>query len=263
VPELPDVEGFRHVYMERALGHRIRGVTVRDPGVLRQTSETELNHRLCGHHFEAAIRHGKWLTAPAQGPAVVFHFGMTGSLGWSTESTDRHRHDRVIFDLDDGELRFRDMRKLRGIWLAKDQDAARAIMGRQGPDALSVSRGEFSAILRRHRGRVKPVLMDQKVVAGLGNLLVDEILWQARIHPLQPVSRLANVAINRIYNRMRSALRLSIPTARVPSRKGWLTSVRGRDGRCPRCRTLLRSAPIGGRTTYWCPRCQRAPRSRT
>ena len=186
---------------------------------------------------------------------------MTGSLHWAGLTQSRHRHDRVIFELDEGELRYRDMRKLRGIWLAQHRRAAEAAMGRQGPDALTVSRDELSAIARRHRGRLKPALMDQSVVAGLGNLLVDEILWQAGIHPLQPANRLSAERVDRVYDRMRSVLRQSIPTGRVPSRKGWLMSARGAGGRCPRCGSALRSDVIGGRTTYWCPRCQRAPRA--
>src|SRR5206468_2747735 len=83
------------------------------------------------------------------------------------------------------ELRYRNMRKLGGAWLAHDRDEARAVMGELGPDALTVSRREFLDRLRRRRGGVKALLMDQRFVAGVGNLVADEVLWQARLHPLR------------------------------------------------------------------------------
>ena len=104
------------------------------------------------------------------------HFGMTGLLAWHREGEPRHRHDRLVFACEGGELRYRNMRRFGGFWLARDRDGRDAVTGPLGPDAAAVDRHRFVELVAGHRGQVKPVLMDQTVIAGLGNLLVDEIL---------------------------------------------------------------------------------------
>src|SRR5438093_9443738 len=142
MPELPDVEGFRRYLARHAQGRCIERVEVADAGVLRNVSARELDRALRGHRFEAPRRHGKWLMAGTDGPSVLIHFGMTGLLHWAPEDGNRHRHDRVIFVLDRGELRYRDLRKLRGLWLAHGRDQEAQVLGRQGPDALDVGERE-------------------------------------------------------------------------------------------------------------------------
>lgn len=170
---------------------------------------------------------------------------------------ERHRHDRVIFGLEHGELRYPDMRKLRGLWLAFDEEEAGRIMGPLGPDALHLDRGELADRMAHRRGRLKPVLMDQKVVAGLGNLLVDEILWQSRLNPARPADGLDSKELASLHRVMRRVLRASVPEGRVPPKNRWLTGVRDeKPAVCPRCGHLLRYGQIGGRNSYWCPKCQ-------
>ena len=256
MPELPDVEGFRRVLAEHAQGRRISGVEVADPGVLRNRHSRAFVREVQGCRFHEPGRHGKWLLGYTDGPIVLFHFGMSGGLVWAPGG-ERHRHDRVVFALEHGELRYRDMRKLRGLWLALDEDEAGRIMGPLGPDALDLGRGELAGRLARHRGRLKPVLMDQTVVAGLGNLLVDEILWRSRLNPARPVHSLDTNELATLHRVMRRVLRDSVPEGRVPPKRRWLTGVRNeKPAVCPRCRHELRKASIGGRTSYWCPKCQ-------
>jgi formamidopyrimidine-DNA glycosylase len=256
VPELPDVEGFRRV-LERAEGRRIRRVEVPDPSVLRNTSAAALGRALHGRRFEHPARRGKWLLARTDGPIVMLHFGMTGELLWAREREDRHPHDRVIVVTDDGVLRYRDQRKLQGLWLAHDEGEVERIVGRQGPDALGLSRRELALALDRRRGGLKATLMDQSVVAGLGNLLTDEILWRARLHPARRVDQLDADELGGLHQAMRSVLRVSVREGRVPSRPSWLTGVRDEDTpACPRCDTPLRRSRAGGRRSWWCPRCQ-------
>ena len=129
--------------------------------------------------------------------------------------------------------------------------------GPLGPDAMDVDRDRFLELIARRRGQVKPALMDQTLIAGLGNLLVDEILWRARIHPRQSLGTLREHDLERVYDTMRSVLREANRHGRVPPAEGWLTKARDeRDPRCPRCGARLRKAPVGGRTTTWCPRDQ-------
>ncbi|MGO4424252.1 DNA-formamidopyrimidine glycosylase family protein, partial [Streptomyces sp. MCAF7] len=191
MPELPDVEGFRRVLASCAEGRRVEGVEVGDAGVLRGVTSQRLRRELTGRRFDVPERHGKWLIARTDGPTVLLHFGMTGDLTCHVHDDPPHPHDRVTIVLDDGhDLRYRDQRKLRGLWLAATDADLDRIMGDQGPDALSVSRAELDKRLVGRHGRVKATLTDQSVVAGLGNLLGDEILWRAGINPARRTDEL-------------------------------------------------------------------------
>ncbi|WP_216857915.1 Fpg/Nei family DNA glycosylase [Actinomadura verrucosospora] len=256
MPELPDVEGFRRVLAEHA-GDRIRSVEVHDAGVLRGVSGQRLGRALRGHRFEEPRRWGKWLVAPAEGPVLIFHFGMTGSLSWHPAGEPEHRHDRVVWRLDGGELRFRDMRKLQGVRLARDERDAERLLAGLGPDALEVSRDDLAGLLAERRGRLKTALTDQSVIAGLGNLLADEICWRARIAPLRPARDLGEGEVRALHRAMRDVLRSSVKAERVPPRRTWLTGARDvPEGACPRCGTPLSRRRSSGRTTVWCRTCQ-------
>jgi formamidopyrimidine-DNA glycosylase len=257
VPELPDVEHFRRFLSEHATGHTIERVLVTDPGILRGVDAGFLDRALSGHRFRDPDRHGKWLIAWTTGPAALIHFGMTGDLSWAEGPGGRHRHDRVVFVTDGGELRYRNMRKLGGLWLAHDPDEVATVLGPLGPDALAVTRREFLERMARRRGRVKAALMDQRFVAGLGNILVDEILWQARVHPATPVERLSESRRDQLFTRMRNVVRRMVERYDVDWSQRSLSHVRGRPGaRCPRRHEVLARTVIAGRTTYYCPRCQ-------
>jgi formamidopyrimidine-DNA glycosylase len=263
MPELPDVEAFREVLACCAKGRRIERVDVRDPGVLHGVSARKLRRELEGRRFTEPERHGKWLLARTDGgPTVMLHFGMTGQLVCCDPDDAPHPHDRVLFTVGrdsadrDGQLRYRDQRKLQGLWLADDTGVAR-VLDRQGPDAMAVDRDAFDTVLSGRRGRVKAVLTDQSVLAGLGNLLADEILWRAGLHPAIPAADLTDAQRGRLYKDMRRTLRSSISAGCVPPRRSWLTGHRDdSDAACPRCGEPLRRDRIGGRGTVWCPRCQ-------
>jgi formamidopyrimidine-DNA glycosylase len=257
MPELPDVEGFRRVLARYGAGRRIERVEVLDAGVLHDVDALALRAALIGRSFGQPDRHGKWLLAHTDGPTVLLHFGMTGDLRWCPRDEPRHRHDRVVFGLDGGELRYRDMRKLQGVRLVHDAEALERTLSDLGPDALAVRPRELDGMLAGRRGAVKAVLVDQSLLAGLGNLLTDEILWRARVNPRRPAHELAPDQRRRVYDEMRSTLRASIRAGRVPPRHTWLTGVRDEPrGRCPRCHTPLARGRVGGRGTVWCPRCQ-------
>ena len=260
MPELPDVEGFRRVLSGHAVGRPIRRVEVLDADVVHGVTAGELANALRGRRFREPWRHGKNLVVPITGrpsPAVLLHFGMTGSLQWATNPETRHRHDRIVFGFADGELRFRDMRKLHGLRFARDPKAVDQALAELGPDAMDVSAARFRELLSGRRAQIKPTLMDQTVIAGLGNLLADEILWRARIHPRRPCTALSVQDIRRIHSRMRTVLKQSVEAGRVPPRKTWLTGRRDeQSGSCPRCGTTLSHGRVGGRGTTWCPNCQ-------
>jgi formamidopyrimidine-DNA glycosylase len=260
MPELPDVEHARRFLARHAGGRRIERTVVTDHGILRNVTARTLGRALRDQRFEDPDRHGKWLIAWTTGPVVLLHFGMTGELVQGDGPSDRHRHDRVIFELDRGELRYRNMRKLGGLWMAHNEDEAREVMGALGPDALGLGRRHFHQLLGARRGRVKATLMNQAVLAGVGNLIADEALWHARLHPARPIPSLTDTERDRLFEGLREVLRTSVEaTGGVARPEGWLLAVRGRpDARCPRCGTELERSTVAGRTTYHCPRCQAA-----
>jgi formamidopyrimidine-DNA glycosylase len=251
VPEIPDVEGYRRL-AEPAAGRRIERVGLIDRTLLRSGRASTIE----GERFGDFSRHGKWLVVPAGDAEVLMHFGMTGRLDWERRGTDRHVHDRIVFVCRGGELRYRNMRKFGGVWISRR--GRERVTGPLGPDATEVDVERFRQLLEPRRGAVKAALMDQRLIAGLGNLMVDEIAWRARVDPRTPVRRLSRRRVERLWRGMDEVVRESLPTGRVPPAEGWLTGARDRrDAPCPRCGARLRRGTVAGRTTVWCGRCQR------
>lgn len=258
MPELADVEGLRRYLSRYATGRRIEGVSVLDRDVLRSTTPQALGRALKGHAFGTPERVGKWLLAPVDSSVVLLHFGMTGGLAWTSKPSQPEDSDRVTFHLKGGELRYRSQRKLGGVWLAKSRGEVDEITGPLGPDALETGWAQFRDLLQGRRRQIKPTLMDQKLISGLGNELSDEILWRAAIDPAQRASELDEATVDRLYDAMRDVLRRSVRHGRILRSQGWLNAVRGvREPACPRCGGDVRRSRVGGRTAYWCPRCQK------
>lgn len=265
MPELPDVEGFRRT-AEHAMNRRIQEIEVHDAQVLHGLTTRGFDDLVRRRYLVEPCRRGKWLLLPTSGsadgsgngfPCVLMHFGMTGRLLWCSREAESHSHDRVVFRFADGELRYRDMRKLKGIHLVRDQSEGDEVLDGVGPDALEVSNAQYKSRLTRTRRQLKTGLMDQSVIAGLGNLCVDETLWRARLSPHRATTDLTSGELGRLHRRMLSVLRQSIRVGRVPDRRSWLTGHRNEvDGQCPRCSARLCRRKVSGRTTVWCPRCQ-------
>ncbi|OBJ07239.1 formamidopyrimidine-DNA glycosylase [Mycobacterium sp. 1482292.6] len=260
MPELPDVEGFRRQLAAALPGRRIRHVQVHDPGVVRNVTAKALAGRLTGHRFADPRRHGKWLVLPTDGSTLLIHSGMTGRPYYAADGAAHDPYERLTVALDEGELRYADLRKLRGVWLADDPDDIAHVTGPQGPDALGLRLREFRDALAARSARsrqLKPTLMDQSVIAGLGNLLADEICWRARLRPTLPIRELDDDDVQGLHGAMTRVLRTAVRHGRVPGLPRWLTGVRDEpDPHCPRCGTRLERDRVGGRTTLWCPRCQ-------
>ena len=236
MPELPDVEGFRRYLARHARDQRLVRVDAPDRVLVRNRSPQALGRALHGERFEEPRRHGKWLIAPVGGRELLLHFGMTGLLSWAALGSKRDRHDRVIFVCEDGELRYNNMRRFGGVWLADDQAERDAVTGPLGPDAATLDRETFSELLKGRRGGVKAALMEQRLLAGVGNLLSDEILWRAHVHPATPVRALGAAQRSRLYDALHQAVSESTRYGRVPHGSRWLTRMRDdREPHCPRC----------------------------
>lgn len=257
MPELPDVEGFRRLFADRAAGQRVERAHAPAPDVLRNTTPQGLGRALRHRRFARPRRHGKWLLTPTQdGATVVWHFGMTGSLRWATDEPP-HAHDRLVLHLGSGELRLRMMRKLGGMWLLRQGEDPAVVTGPLGPDALAITKAELRAALTG-RGVLKSALLAQERVAGPGNLVADEVCWRARVHPRRGLASLTDDEHGRVHGALRGVLADAVPEGRVPPRQDWLTGVRDdAEPVCPRCRTALDHGDVAGRSTWWCPAEQR------
>jgi formamidopyrimidine-DNA glycosylase len=187
------------------------------------------------------------------------HFGMTGSLQYFKRGEQASKHTRVLFVFASTHcLAFEDQRKFGEVGLVKDVDEflkKRAL----GPDALDLSLSLFRQIFEKHRGAVKAILLNQKLIAGIGNIYADEILFRARIHPATQVSALKEKTVAKLFRAARDILKRAIEAKadmdRMP--KSWLLPHRGKGGKCPGCGRELKSATIGGRTAWFCTHCQK------
>ena len=260
MPELPEVEIFKRYLDATSLHQRISSVDVRNAYILKETSARELGRELKGRSFESSRRHGKHLFVRADGELWLrLHFGMTGSLQYFKNDEQAPRHARVLFVFaNNHRLAFDDQRQFGQIGLLKDVDEflkKRAL----GPDALEIDLAKFKKILTKRRGAVKSVLLNQRLIAGIGNIYADEILFRARMHPATEVSRLDDKARTKLFRATRYTLEKAIVAKADMNQmpKSWLLPHRGKGDKCPRCRRELKSSRIGGRTARFCLHCQK------
>jgi len=261
MPELPDVEIFKRYLDATSLHQRIIGVDVRSAYVLKAVSGRELARRLKGRCFESSRRHGKHLFVRTDGDLWLrLHFGMTGSLRYFKHEEQAPRHTRVLFVFANAHsLAFEDQRKFGEIGLIEDINKflkKRAL----GPDALDITLSQLREIFGKHRGAIKTILLNQKLIAGIGNIYADEILFRARIHPATQVSTLKEKTVTKLFRAARYILKKAIEAKADANLmpKSWLLPHRGKGGKCPRCGRELKSATIGGRTTWFCAHCQKS-----
>jgi formamidopyrimidine-DNA glycosylase len=247
MPELPEAERARQA-MDRALGREIVAVDDRDTYVCRPHPPGEIAAALVGHSLASTHRRGKFLWAEtADGPVLGLHLGMAGRIVIDEEPAPRNWDRFTLEFADGGRLALRDKRRLGRALI--DPDFAHV-----GPDAAMVGREAFRARIGRGTMPVKARLLDQRSISGVGNLLADETLWQARLSPRQPAGSLGEAELDHLRRVLRAATRSAIRHGGVHT--GELIPHRRRDGHCPRCGTPLARDTIGGRTTYWCRACQ-------
>lgn len=265
MPELPDVERFKRVLDEHALGKTIEDVVVSDARILGDLSVRTFSARLRGSRILEAWRHGKHLMAKLdRGGWLTMHFGMTGALSFIDSPEQEPAFTRVRLDFaKHGCLAYVNKRMLGRVGVAKDASDFIA-EEKLGPDALDprLDLAAFETAVHGLRRDVKSVLMDQEIIAGIGNIYSDEILFQARINPRAPVNTLTAAELKRLFDTMRQVLETAVArgagseefTDRMP--KGSLLPQRKAGGICPRCGSPLKVFKLGGRTAYCCPRCQ-------
>lgn len=249
MPELPEAEHARQT-LEGVLGRRIVFVDDDDSYVCRPHAPGEIEDALVGHEFVTAHRRGKFLwLETVDGPTLGLHLGMAGKIVLEPVG-ETPRWDRFSVDFEDGtRFALRDKRRLGRAVLNPD-------FSHVGPDAANVGREDFRRLIGTGRTAVKARLLDQRAISGVGNLIADQVLWQARIAPGRSVSELSTEDLDRLQRELRSAIRNAV--RKGGAHTGEFVPARGREGACPRCGHSLERATIGGRTTYWCPVCQQS-----
>ena len=248
MPELPEAERAR-AQLERVLGREIVGVDDADAYVCRPHGRGEIASALTGRRLLTAQRRGKflWLETDGEGPILGLHLGMAGRIAID-QPVDPRGWDRFALEFaDGGRMALHDKRRLGRAVLEPDHSHV-------GPDAAEIGRDAFRERVGRGGAPLKARLLDQKVLAGVGNLLADETLWRARLSPRRIAGELTVAQLDRLRRALRAATRDAIRDGGVHT--GRFVMGRRRGASCPRCATPLLRATIGGRTTFWCPACQ-------
>jgi len=247
VPELPEAERAR-LQLERVLGREIVAVDDTDTYVCRPHAPGEMAAALVGHRLVSAHRRGKFLWVETDGgPELGLHLGMAGRIVVDEAEAPR-AWDRFSLEFaDGGRMALRDKRRLGRAVVEPD-------FTHVGPDAAEVSRDVFRERVGRGTIAIKARLLDQKSIAGVGNLLADETLWQAKLSPRRVAGELTDDELDHLRRELRKATRAAIKHGGVHT--GEFIPFRKRGGPCPRCGTTLERATIGGRTTFWCPKEQ-------
>lgn len=282
MPELPEVETTVRDLRRKLSGRTIVRARVRWPRTIAEPSASAFESQIRGLRITALTRRGKFLVfhlarnVPNVRAGVeplhermylLVHLRMTGGFRVEPSSAPRDKHMHVLFQLNDGrEVRFRDPRKFGRMWLVDDHER---VVGKLGPEPMQLSANEFVNLFENRRGRLKPLLLDQKFLAGLGNIYVDESLWYARLHPLRAAESLSRAERRKLFHAVQRVLKRAIALGgtsidvmyrRVNGASGgFQDSLRAFDRAkrpCRRCGTPIRRIVVGQRGTHFCPTCQ-------
>jgi formamidopyrimidine-DNA glycosylase len=260
MPELPDVEIFKQYIDATSLHKTIETVEVKSPMLLIGVSAQKLQTKLSGHKFQSATRYGKYLFVKLDNNFwLILHFGMTGRLKYFKDMEKEPSHDRLLISFANGyHLAYDCQRKLGEVGLTDDIESF--VKEKQlGPDVFDLDFTKFKKILEERRGTIKYTLMNQHIMAGIGNIYADEILFQAGLHPETPVNKLDEIKVKELYKAMYEVLKTVVDSQADPEKfpGSYLLPYRRKGGKCPQCDSKLKQIKISGRTTYYCPKCQK------
>jgi formamidopyrimidine-DNA glycosylase len=266
MPELPEVETIKNELLPHVLGRTITGLDIFWERIVRQPSLEEFRSLVIGKKITGLSRRGKYLFFHLSGGRVlVMHMKMTGSLLVDPSDT---RFTRAILHLDNGvAVHFWDPRKFGVMWLEGNTGA---VTGQLGPEPLDedFTTERLAEILRNRTAPVKPVLLDQSVIAGIGNMYADEALFEARIHPARPAESLSREEVEQLYRAIRHVLQKALkmkgasvrnyirPDGTPGTAHDEFNVAHGVGKKCPRCGAPIERIVLRGRGTYFCPVCQ-------
>ncbi|MGM0441997.1 MAG: Fpg/Nei family DNA glycosylase [Elusimicrobiota bacterium] len=267
MPELPDIEYFKKYFNRTSLNREIKDVKSNSKKLIKKTSFKNFRRHMKNNSFEDSKRRGKFLIASLNtgSKVIIFHFGMTGDLKYlKTENRDKYEDEikfsRVRFEFKNGyELNWLNMRKLGNIYLV-DNPRDVDLINRMGPEPLDIKKDKFMDLLQENsRKGVKSFFMHQDVIAGVGNIYSDEILFKTGLRPSRKVASLEEKQKKSLFDNMKEVLKKAIakqpPTENFGS--SWLLTHR-KDRICPNnSKHNIERKKVGGRSTYYCPDCQK------
>lgn len=266
MPELPDVESFKRYFNRTSLGQEIADIQSDAKSLVKKIVFGDFKQKLLGRQFRKASRRGKFLIVKIENipQKLILHFGMTGSLHYVKQGSPRKDRDRfahLIFKFKNGyELRWNNQRKLGKVYLLENPEDLDLIQ-EMGPEPLEISKKEFLKLLKEHsRKSMKGFFLDQRVIAGIGNIYSDEILFRAKIDPHRKAKSLDLKEKKKVFKKMQKVLKeaskLNHPDAQFPD--SWLIPHRRKGEKCPQNKNHeLKREIIVGRASYFCPICQK------
>lgn len=278
MPELPEVQTVVDNLNQRdVVGHTITAAQVNWPRTIANVSPAQFCQKITGCTIRQITRRGKYIVFHlSQGLTMLIHLRMTGRLNWATTDQARNKHEHVVLELEKkNELRFQDTRKFGRIFLTETPEV---ILDKLGLEPLSVrfTRERFRKMLQATTRQIKPLLLDQTFIAGIGNIYVDEALWKANIHPQRHSSALSQKEVGALFQAIPHVLKKGLKNmgTSLGSGKGNFYSVGNRPGRnadklhvfrrtgmaCPRCSTIIERIIVAQRSSHICPRCQKPPK---
>ena len=262
MPELPDVEYFRSYMNSTSLHKKIKKVEVKNSKVLGKVTAASLKKNLKGTKFQSTKRHGKNLFVELSNKKwLTMHFGMTGYLTYYKNNESVNNHVRILFNFSNGyHLAYNCIRMLGRVDLV-DEPSAYIKKKKLGVDPFEyiLSFNDFLKLFRKRNGSIKAALMNQSILAGIGNIYSDEILFQSGIHPAVNVKKLKENELKDIYQKMNSILKKAISVNANPDElpRNYLLTHRNPGEDCPKCSGKIKRQTIGGRSSYFCNKHQK------
>jgi len=251
MPELPEVNTFKQYFDGTSLKKRIMNVNVHDAKIIRNVSGDEFIDHITGRTFTGSTRRGKYLFGHLDdGNHLLLHFGMTGDLKYYSDISERPKHERFSFDFDNGDaLGFDCPRKFARIVYITDLDQYIADVG-LGADALDILEEDFLAFAKGRKMTIKGFLLNQKILAGVGNLYADEICYQTKVTPNSVTGKIPKRKLKEIFIAMKNILHTAIESAAhykdYPD--DWFWKWRKKDGQSDKGEIII--TKVAGRTTY-------------
>lgn len=259
MPELPEVESARRYLEDTSLKKEISRVELRYEHMLQDTSKAALTKALKGNKLTGVYRHGKFLFLKlAKEGYLLIHFGLTGDVVFVEKGEKEPRFTAMLISFKNGSsLAFTDRRRIGKIGLVADMNTFIRNKG-YGPDAISISKDEFIDRFKGRRTNIKAALMNQKLVAGVGNEYSDEILFQVGLHPESRVDKLSDKLLENIWKKMRKMMdkAVSVNADRELLTEYFFLENRKAGLKCPGCKGETELKTVGGRSAYFCPSCQ-------
>jgi formamidopyrimidine-DNA glycosylase len=271
MPELPEVETVVRGLRKTVLGKKIKKLGISPSRVLHSPAAS-LKRNLIDRRILEISRRGKNIIIKlSSGDLLLIHLGMTGNLFYLDRPTLMGKHDHIDLEFSDKtHLRYSDIRKFGKFKLIKSSQAGEEnVLKKLGPEPLEISGGDFVKLMQRRKGKIKSVLLNQSNMVGIGNIYADEVLFEAKIHPLQKVSDLSKNKLIKLHQAIQKILKKAIKAGGssvdnyrdVDGESGFFQfyhKVYGREGEpCKRCGTKIKRIIINQRSAHFCPKCQK------